>query len=73
VQNTPPTIGGFTVRGTRAGQPANFADVGETINVGVTVTDPETAITNLVFIGRLGRAPSPAPARRSHGPRLRQR
>jgi hypothetical protein len=49
VQNAPPTIGAFTVQGTRAGQPGNFADLGETINVGVTVTDPETAITSLVF------------------------
>jgi hypothetical protein len=29
--------------------PANFADLGDTINVAVAVTDAETAISNLVF------------------------
>ena len=49
VQNTPPTVGAFTVQGTRAGQPANFADLGETIPLNVTVTDPETAASSLRF------------------------
>ncbi len=49
VQNTPPTIGAFRAQGSRTGQPANFADLGESIALSVTVTDPESAASGLTF------------------------
>ncbi len=49
VQNAPPVIGTFRVQGSRAKQPPNFADLAEPIDVSVTVTDPETSMSNLMF------------------------
>ncbi len=49
VQNTPPTIGAFRAQGSRTGQPANFVDLGESIALSVTVTDPESAASGLTF------------------------
>jgi hypothetical protein len=49
VANERPTIGTFKVQGSRPNQPADFADLGETIAVSVTVTDPETPIASLTF------------------------
>ena len=49
VQNAPPIIGTFRVQGSRASQPPNFADISEAIEVGVTVTDAETATSSLRF------------------------
>lgn len=47
--NAPPTIGTFKVQGSRANEPANFADVSEEVEVSVTVTDPESQISDLKF------------------------
>ncbi len=41
--NTVPVITSITVQGTRPRQPANFADLGETVAVTAVVTDAETA------------------------------
>ena len=49
VQNAPPTIGAFRAQGSRTGQPAGFADLGESIAPSVTVTDPESAASGLTF------------------------
>ena len=49
VQNAPPVIGTFRVQGSRTDEPANFADLAESIAVSVTVTDAETALNNLTF------------------------
>ena len=49
VQNTPPTIGAFRAQGSRTGQPAGFADLGEAIALSVTVTNPESAASGLTF------------------------
>jgi hypothetical protein len=43
INNPAPVIGTITVQGTRANEPANFADVGETVAVTASVTDAETA------------------------------
>lgn len=47
--SNPPVISGIAVRGSRANQPANFADVGEEITVTATVTDPDTAASALTY------------------------
>jgi hypothetical protein len=47
--NAVPTIVSFTVQGTRARQPANFADIGEVIQVSANVKDDETPIGQLQF------------------------
>ena len=49
VNNTPPTIGAFTVQGTRSNEPANFADASEEVPVTVAVTDAESQISDLKF------------------------
>jgi hypothetical protein len=49
VNNTPPTIGAFKVQGSRANEPANFADVSEEVEVSVSVTDPESQTSDLKF------------------------
>jgi len=49
VNNTAPTITSITVQGTRLRQPANLADVGETIPVVATVTDPESNVDSLQY------------------------
>jgi hypothetical protein len=47
--NTAPTIDGIVVQGRRTKQPANFADIRETIDVSASVRDAETAIDELVY------------------------
>jgi hypothetical protein len=47
--NSAPTIGSITVQGTRAKEPANFADAGETVAVTATVHDDETAADQLQY------------------------
>ena len=47
--NSKPTIDSIAVQGRRAKQPANFADVRETIDVTATVRDPETALEELIY------------------------
>jgi hypothetical protein len=49
VNNTAPTITAITVQGTRRNEPANFADVGESVPVAATVTDPETNVDLLQY------------------------
>ena len=49
VNNTAPAISSITVQGTRTRQPANFADVGETIPVVATVTDAESNVDTLQY------------------------
>ena len=47
--NTQPVIESITVQGTRPRQPANFADLGESIAVSARVRDIETAVDQLVY------------------------
>lgn len=49
INNTPPTIASITVQGTRTRQPANFADVGETIPIVAAITDAESNIETLQY------------------------
>ncbi|HXE79961.1 MAG TPA: IPT/TIG domain-containing protein [Vicinamibacterales bacterium] len=48
-QNAAPDIESLTARGTRPQQPANFADLGESIRVTATVTDEETDPDDLEY------------------------
>ena len=46
----PPVVSAVTVRGTKwTNEPGNFADLGETLNVTVSVQDPDTPIDQLKF------------------------
>lgn len=47
--NTPPAIRSLTVKGRKANEPANFADLNETIDVTTIVEDAETPIDKLTF------------------------
>lgn len=47
--NNPPVIESIAVQGSRVRQPANFADLGESIAVSAKVRDDETAIDQLVY------------------------
>jgi hypothetical protein len=47
--NSLPSIDGIAVQGRRAGQPARFADVRETVDVVATVRDAETPLDELVY------------------------
>jgi hypothetical protein len=47
--NQPPVIASITSTGSRAKQPAGFADIGETITLAATVTDNETAPAALTY------------------------
>jgi hypothetical protein len=47
--NSLPSVDGITAQGRRAGQPARFADLGETIDVRATVRDTETSVDELVY------------------------
>ena len=47
--NAPPVIASLTAQGTHAHEPAQFADLGETIAVTATVTDAETPVANLEY------------------------
>lgn len=49
VVNTLPVISTIAVQGLRANEPANFADLGEEVNVIATVTDAETALDKLTY------------------------
>lgn len=47
--NAPPVITSMTARGSRANQPADFADLGESLTVSAQVTDSETPLTQLSY------------------------
>jgi hypothetical protein len=47
--NQPPTIGGISTRGPRAGMPTRFADLDDTLTVTATVLDPETPADQLKY------------------------
>ena len=47
--NTPPVIKSLVVQGTRTGEPANFADYGETVRVTAVVEDAQTAPAALKY------------------------
>jgi hypothetical protein len=47
--NNPPGIDSIAIQGTRANEPANFADIGETVNVAATVHDDETPVDQLQY------------------------
>jgi hypothetical protein len=47
--NAPPVIGSIAAQGSRPGQPANFADVGQSIAVSAMVTDAETPSDQLEY------------------------
>ena len=47
--NAPPVIGSIAAQGSRPGQPANFADLGQSIAVSATVTDAETPSDQLEY------------------------
>lgn len=49
IANDPPVITSVTALGTRPNEPANFADLGESIAVVATVTDKETTADRLVY------------------------
>ena len=48
-QPGPPVIDGLTAKGTRPNEPAGFADLNELIQVGATVSDPDTPLDQLQF------------------------
>ena len=48
--NSPPVIDGIAVQGSRAKEPASFADVGETVQVTATVHDAETSPDKLQYV-----------------------
>ena len=47
--NAPPVISTLSAKGTKPREPAQFADIGETINVSAVVTDAETPVPQLTF------------------------
>lgn len=47
--NNPPVIESITIQGTKPNEPANFADVSETVNVSARVRDDETAVDQLQY------------------------
>ncbi|HTL46129.1 MAG TPA: hypothetical protein VL262_17460 [Vicinamibacterales bacterium] len=47
--NNPPGIDSIAIQGTRASEPANFADIGETVNIAAAVHDDETPIDQLQY------------------------
>lgn len=47
--NTPPVISSITAKGTKPREPAQFADLGETIGVSAVVTDAETPVPQMTF------------------------
>ena len=49
VTNLPPTIQSIVAQGTRSNEPAQFADLGEEIDVTATVQDKETALDQLTY------------------------
>ncbi len=49
VANALPVIASIDVRGSKPREPAQFADLDETVTVSATVTDAETAVSELTF------------------------
>jgi IPT/TIG domain len=49
VVNERPVISAITIKGTKPREPANFADLDETIAVSAAVTDAETPVSQLMF------------------------
>jgi hypothetical protein len=47
--NSVPVIASIEIRGSRINEPANFADVGETVVVGARVSDAETPLDQLQY------------------------
>jgi hypothetical protein len=47
--NSPPVIASIAARGTRTNEPAQFADLGELLNVTAVVQDAETPVANLTY------------------------
>lgn len=47
--NAAPVISALTAKGTKPREPAQFADLGETINVAAAVSDAETPVPQLIF------------------------
>ncbi len=47
--NVAPTIASITAQGSKPREPANFADLNESLAVSATVTDPETAADHLEY------------------------
>lgn len=47
--NSPPVIVSLTARGTRSNEPAQFADLGEELNLTAVVQDAETPVANLTY------------------------
>ena len=48
--NRPPIIESIRIQGSRPGQPANFADLSEVVDVAASVSDEETAPGQLEFL-----------------------
>ena len=48
--NNPPAIQSIAIQGTRAKEPANFADLSEAVAVSAKVTDDETAVDQLQYV-----------------------
>lgn len=48
--NAPPVFTAVIAQGTRPNEPAQFADLGEEINVSATVQDPDTPANQLTFV-----------------------
>jgi hypothetical protein len=49
VNNTPPVVTSIVVRGAAARMPAQYASLGDTVNVTATVTDAETPVSQLIY------------------------
>jgi hypothetical protein len=47
--NLPPTVSAISALGPRPNQPAGMADLGESLSVGVSVTDAETSPSQLIY------------------------
>lgn len=48
--NNPPVVDSIAIQGTRPKEPANFADVGETVQITAKVHDDETPVDQLQFV-----------------------
>jgi hypothetical protein len=49
IENTPPVIQSMLAIGTRSGEPAEYANVNESLNITASVTDNETPVSELTF------------------------
>ena len=72
VAGAPPVIQSMVAQGTRSKEPAQFADLNESVNVTATVTDADTTAASLQYTWTADLGTMPAPAPRSRG-RPRQR